>query len=609
MNKNQDSVKTYIPIIILVAVGVLLYFFFSAFNASPKQTLTYSEFYKSLQAGEISSLAIDVNSFYTEGELSPKEPGKPSIKFEVTIPPQFAEEVTHLAMEKGIKVLEFEPPSSNFLLELLNYLGPFLIIIFFWFMMSRSMQGSGSQVLSFGKSKAKLFMDDKPRITFKDVAGIPEVKEELQEIIDFLKDPKRFAVMGAKVPRGVLLVGPPGCGKTYISRAVAGEAKVPFFSVSGSEFVEMFVGVGASRVRDLFEQAKKYAPALIFIDEIDAVGRQRGAGLGGGHDEREQTLNQLLVEMDGFDPHVGIIIIAATNRPDILDVALLRPGRFDRRVMIDLPTLMEREAILKYHAKNKPMAQNVDLAVVAKRTAGFSGADLENLLNESAIIATRRRKKEVENKDVEEAIDRVIAGPQKRTRVLGTEEKKKVAYHEAGHALVTHVLGPEIVHRISIVSRGMALGYTLPLPVEDKYLSSKDELEKNVAGILGGTAAERVVFNEISTGASNDIRKATDIARKMVTEYGMSSLGPIAFGHPAEMVFLGRDFSASPDYSDETGRMIDQEIRKIISDGLERAIKTVQNNRETMDRLVEVLLEKETLEAEELQKLFSDTKK
>ncbi|MBP6927233.1 MAG: ATP-dependent zinc metalloprotease FtsH [Caldisericia bacterium] len=609
MNKNQDSVKTYIPIIILVAVGVLLYFFFSAFNASPKQTLTYSEFYKSLQAGEISSLAIDVNSFYTEGELSPKEPGKPSIKFEVTIPPQFAEEVTHLAMEKGIKVLEFEPPSSNFILELLNYLGPFLIIIFFWFMMSRSMQGSGSQVLSFGKSKAKLFMDDKPRITFKDVAGIPEVKEELQEIIDFLKDPKRFAVMGAKVPRGVLLVGPPGCGKTYISRAVAGEAKVPFFSVSGSEFVEMFVGVGASRVRDLFEQAKKYAPALIFIDEIDAVGRQRGAGLGGGHDEREQTLNQLLVEMDGFDPHVGIIIIAATNRPDILDVALLRPGRFDRRVMIDLPTLMEREAILKYHAKNKPMAQNVDLAVVAKRTAGFSGADLENLLNESAIIATRRRKKEVENKDVEEAIDRVIAGPQKRTRVLGTEEKKKVAYHEAGHALVTHVLGPEIVHRISIVSRGMALGYTLPLPVEDKYLSSKDELEKNVAGILGGTAAERVVFNEISTGASNDIRKATDIARKMVTEYGMSSLGPIAFGHPAEMVFLGRDFSASPDYSDETGRMIDQEIRKIISDGLERAIKTVQNNRETMDRLVEVLLEKETLEAEELQKLFSDTKK
>ena len=287
-------------------------------------------------------------------------------------------------MEKGIKVLEFEPPSSNFLLELLNYLGPFLIIIFFWFMMSRSMQGSGSQVLSFGKSKAKLFMDDKPRITFKDVAGIPEVKEELQEIIDFLKDPKRFAVMGAKVPRGVLLVGPPGCGKTYISRAVAGEAKVPFFSVSGSEFVEMFVGVGASRVRDLFEQAKKYAPALIFIDEIDAVGRQRGAGLGGGHDEREQTLNQLLVEMDGFDPHVGIIIIAATNRPDILDAALLRPGRFDRRVMIDLPTLMEREAILKYHAKNKPMAQNVDLAVVAKRTAGFSGADLENLLNESA---------------------------------------------------------------------------------------------------------------------------------------------------------------------------------------------------------------------------------
>ncbi len=607
-NKNQpDAIRSYLPIIILVAIGIIAYFSLSTLGQPPKEKLRYDQFISSVQKGEIKSILISSTTLYAEGELAPIQPGAAIKRFEVVIPPELVGEVTAQLQAKGVEV-SFDTPPDNFFQGLLGYLLPIIVIVFFWFFMMRSMQGGGSQVFNFGKSKAKLFMDDRPRLTFKDVAGIPEVKEELQEIIEFLRDPKRFAVMGAKVPRGVLLVGPPGCGKTYISRAVAGEAKVPFFSVSGSEFVEMFVGVGASRVRDLFEQAKRYAPALIFIDEIDAVGRQRGAGLGGGHDEREQTLNQLLVEMDGFDPHVGIIIIAATNRPDILDVALLRPGRFDRRVVIDLPTFLEREAILKYHARNKPMGPDADLSVVAKRTPGFSGADLENLLNESAILATRRRKKVVEKSDIEEAIDRIIAGPQKRTRVLSPDEKKKVAYHEGGHAIVMHALAKEIVHRISIVSRGMALGYTLPLPEEDRYLKSKDELENSIAGMLGGTATERVVFGEISTGASDDIRKATDIAKRMVMEFGMSSLGPIAFGKPPELVFLGRDITASPDYSEETGRLIDSEIRRIISEGLERAKTVIETNRPVLDELVAVLLEKETLESDDLVNILNKAK-
>lgn len=602
-NNNQDAFKAYLPIIILVIVGVVAFFAYNYLNVPTKEVLSYDKLKTEIINGNVLTININPNTFYTEGELKEALPNSQTKFFESSVPPQLVSHITETLLSKNTKIT-FEAPSENFFLTLINYLAPFLVIIFFWFFMMRSMQGSGSQVMNFGKSKAKLFMDDRPRISFKDVAGIPEVKEELQEVIDFLKEPKRFAAMGAKVPRGVLLVGPPGCGKTYISRAVAGEAKVPFFSVSGSEFVEMFVGVGASRVRDLFDQAKRYAPALIFIDEIDAVGRQRGAGLGGGHDEREQTLNQLLVEMDGFDPHVGIIIIAATNRPDILDTALLRPGRFDRRVVIDLPTQIEREAILKYHARNKPMSMDTDLITVAKRTAGFSGADLENLLNESAILATRRRKKEVDRNDIEEAIDRVIAGPQKKTRILGAEEKKKVAYHEAGHALVMHLLGPEPVHRISIVSRGMALGYTLPLPAEDKYLRSKDDLENNIAGILGGNAAERVVFGGVTTGASDDIRKATDLAKKMVTEFGMSTLGPIAFGKPQELVFLGRDLGTTADYSEETGRMIDAEVRKIITEALDRALSALTTHKDVLDELSNTLIEKETLEAEELKRIM-----
>jgi cell division protease FtsH len=602
MKQNkQDAFRPYVPFLIIVAAAVGLYFLFNFWNQSPVETITYDQFLKSLNDNKIKSVSIDPTNYKIVGEFT-DDTGKKN--FDVVVYPGLVERITKDLETRAIKV-QFEAPSENFFLILLTNIGPFLLILVFWFFMMRSMQGSGNQVFNFGKSKARLFLDDRPRITFKDVAGIPEVKEELKEVIDFLREPKRFTAMGAKVPRGVLLVGPPGCGKTYISRAVAGEAKVPFFSVSGSEFVEMFVGVGASRVRDLFDQAKRYAPALIFIDEIDAVGRQRGAGLGGGHDEREQTLNQLLVEMDGFEPNAGVIIIAATNRPDILDTALLRPGRFDRRVVIDMPTQMEREAILKYHGKNKPMAEDVDLATVGKRTAGFSGADLENLLNEAAIIATRRQKKRIEHDDIEEAIDRVIAGPQKKTRVLGSVEKQKVAYHEAGHALIMHVLGPEPVHRISIVSRGMALGYTTPLPTEDKYLRTEKDLVNTISGLMGGMCAEKLVFNEISTGASNDIRRATDIAKKMVMEFGMSKLGPIAFGNPPETVFLGRDFMGQADHSEETGKLIDAEVRRIVNEAASKSEHVLEKYRPVLDELVEKLMLTETLDEGKLAEVLS----
>lgn len=605
MKQNkQDAIKPYVPFLIIVAIAIGLYFMFNFWNQTPSEQISYSDFQKYLNDNKVKSVTIDPTNYKVTG-LFTEDTGKK--QFDVVVPPELVEKLTKDLETRAIKVA-FEPPSDNFFLILLTNIGPFILILVFWFFMMRSMQGSGNQVFSFGKSKARLFLDDRPRITFKDVAGIPEVKEELKEVIDFLREPKRFTAMGAKVPRGVLLVGPPGCGKTYISRAVAGEAKVPFFSVSGSEFVEMFVGVGASRVRDLFDQAKRYSPALIFIDEIDAVGRQRGAGLGGGHDEREQTLNQLLVEMDGFEPNTGVIIIAATNRPDILDSALLRPGRFDRRVVIDMPTQMEREAILKYHGRNKPMAANVELATVAKRSAGFSGADLENLLNEAAIIATRRQKKSIEHDDIEEAIDRVIAGPQKRTRVLGVEEKRKVAYHEAGHAIIMHVLGPEPVHRISIVSRGMALGYTTPLPTEDKYLRTQKDLVNSISGLMGGMCAEKLVFGEISTGASNDIRRATDIAKKMVMEYGMSKLGPIAFGNPPETVFLGRDFGGPADHSEETGKLIDAEVRQIVNDAAKASENVITAHRDVLDELVDKLLESETLDEDKLMAVLGKIK-
>jgi len=475
--------------------------------------------------------------------------------------------------------------------------------------MQRMMQGAGggaNQAFKFGKSQAKLFVDTKPKITFKDVAGAEEVKEEVKEIIEFLKNPKKFSKYGAKMPKGVLLVGPPGCGKTLIARAISGQADVPFFSVSGSEFVEMFVGVGASRVRDLFTQARTYAPCIVFIDEIDAVGRHRGAGIGGGNDEREQTLNQLLSEMDGFDPHTGIIIVAATNRPDILDPALLRPGRFDRRIVVGLPDTKEREEILKLHAKGKPFATEVDLNAIAQQTAGFTGADLENLLNEATLLTVRKGTDQITQKEVEEAIDKVIAGPERKSLVLSPEEKHIVAVHETGHAVVAKALPTgDIVHRISVVSRGMALGYNLQLPEKDKYLQKKSELMNRISSLLGGRAAEEVLIREISTGAANDLEKATDIARKMVRAYGMSDkLGPLTFGKENELIFLGKELGEERNYSEKTADLIDAEVKKIVESCYEKAKRVIKNQIKVTQLVAETLKDKETLQGEELKKFL-----
>jgi cell division protease FtsH len=460
--------------------------------------------------------------------------------------------------------------------------------------------------MSFGKSRARLHTDNKPKVTFEDVAGVEEAKEELQEVIEFLKYPKKFQALGAKIPRGVLLVGPPGSGKTLLAKAVAGEAGVPFFSISGSEFVEMFVGVGASRVRDLFDQAKKSAPCLIFIDEIDAVGRQRGAGLGGGHDEREQTLNQLLVEMDGFDPNSGIIIIAATNRPDILDPALLRPGRFDRRVIVDNPDTKGRRAILEVHAKGKPVAEDVNLETLAKRTPGFSGADLANMVNEAALLAARRNKRKITASEMDEAIDRVVAGPQRRSRVLTAKERELAAYHEAGHALLAKVVpGADPPHKVTILPRGMALGYVMYAPQEDKYTYTRQEIMARITATLGGRVAEEIVFGEVTTGAQNDFEQATELARKMVTEYGMSDkLGPLALGKRHGPVFLGRDLVESRNYSEEIAYEIDKEIRRIIDECYDRARAGVLERKDVLERFAKALLEHESLEADEMDRLF-----
>jgi cell division protease FtsH len=472
--------------------------------------------------------------------------------------------------------------------------------------MMRQAQGSNNQALSFGKSRARMFMGNKPTITFQDVAGVEEAKQELQEVVEFLKYPEKFAALGARIPKGVLLVGPPGTGKTLLSRAVAGEAGVPFFSISGSEFVEMFVGVGASRVRDLFDQAKRNAPCIVFVDEIDAVGRQRGAGLGGSHDEREQTLNQILVEMDGFDSNTNVIVIAATNRPDVLDPALLRPGRFDRQVVLPAPDINGRKAILEVHAKGKPFDKNVDLNVIGKVTPGFSGADLANLINEGAILAARRNKKTIGMSELEEAIDRVIAGPERKSRVMSDREKELTAYHEGGHAVAMRFLeNHDPVHKITIISRGMMGGYTRSLPPEDRYYMTKSQFKASIASALGGHAAEHVVFGEISTGAENDIEKATNIARKMVKEYGMSErLGTVALGHKEELVFLGREIGEQKNYSEKTAEAIDEEIRVLIDEGYQRAVTLLQDHRDVLDRIAKALIQFETLDGDNLERVF-----
>jgi len=468
-------------------------------------------------------------------------------------------------------------------------------------------QGGGNRVMAFGKSRAKLHTDTKRRITFDDVAGADEEKDELKEVVDFLKNPRKYLELGARIPKGILLVGPPGTGKTLLAKAVAGEAGVPFFSISGSDFVEMFVGVGASRVRDLFEQAKKNSPCIVFIDEIDAVGRHRGAGLGGGHDEREQTLNQLLVEMDGFSINEGIIIIAATNRPDILDPALLRPGRFDRRITVGIPDIKGREEILKVHSKGKPLMPEVDLKVLAKRTPGFTGADLENMMNEAAILAARKGNKQIGMDELEEAITRVIAGPEKKSRVLTEKDKRLVAYHEAGHAVVSKLLpNADPVHQISIIPRGMAGGYTLTLPEQDKYFISKSELLDEITQLLGGRVAEALVLNDISTGASNDIQRASQMARKMVTEYGMSeNIGPVTFGGKYEEIFLGRDWGTYRNYSEDVASLIDKETKHIVQQAYERAEKLLKENINKLHKVAEALLEKEKLDTEEFEEVFA----
>src|SRR6266487_1828460 len=505
-------------------------------------------------------------------------------------------------------LLQYDTPSA--LWSWLTAIGSFIPFILFGIIllfMFRQAQGSNNQAMSFGKSRARMFMGNKPTVTFADVAGVDEAKQELQEIVEFLKYPEKFVALGARIPKGLLLVGPPGTGKTLISRAVAGEAGVPFFSISGSEFVEMFVGVGASRVRDLFDQAKRNSPCIVFVDEIDAVGRQRGAGLGGSHDEREQTLNQILVEMDGFDTNTNVIVIAATNRPDVLDPALLRPGRFDRQVVLDRPDIRGRNSILQVHAKGKPLETSVTLETLAKQTPGFSGADLANLLNEAAILAARRNKRKIGMSELEEAIDRVVAGPARKSRIISEREKAITAYHEVGHALVARMLpNTDPVHKVSIVARGQAGGYTMLLPTEDRYLWSKPQFEDMLAYALGGHVAELIIFGEVTTGASNDIERVTKIARSMVTEYGMSSrIGPMALGHKDELVFLGRDFGEQRNYSEQTAREIDEEIRRIIQEAFDKAYTIVMQNKTRMIMISERLIKEETLEGPLFESLFN----
>jgi cell division protease FtsH len=503
---------------------------------------------------------------------------------------------------------EVDPPNNGFWFTLIGTLAPILLIILFFILFMSSMQGGGNRVMSFGKSRARRMTKDQPKVTFADVAGADEAVQELTEIKEFLEAPQKFQKLGARIPKGALLVGPPGTGKTLLARAVAGEAGVPFFSISGSDFVEMFVGVGASRVRDLFEQAKQNSPCIIFMDEIDAVGRQRGAGLGGGHDEREQTLNQLLVEMDGFDSKSGIIMLAATNRPDILDPALLRPGRFDRQIVVDRPDLPGREKILKVHTRGKPLGNDVDVGTLARGTPGFTGADLANLVNEAALLAARHDKDQIDMSEMEEAIDRVIAGPERKTRLISEKEKEITSYHEAGHAIVGALL-PEAdpVHKITIIPRGQALGVTMSLPTEDRFMMSRSQLMAQLAMMLGGRAAERVVFDEITTGASNDLERVTQTAKQMVTRFGMSEkLGPMALGHQQGQVFMGRDFHAQPDYSDEIAFQIDKEIRRIVDESYDTAEDLLVRNRTLLNKLSKELIEVETVDAKHLMRLIEE---
>src|SRR6266571_1302873 len=553
-----------------------------------------------LPRGEVSSVQFKNKGKALEVKLKNKE------TYEVGFIEQAAPELIRELRTSGVPY-NVESEKSSAILSLLTYIIPFVLFFGFWIFLMNQVQGGGSKVMSFGKSRAKRLSADSPKITFRDVAGVDEAVEELHEIKEFLENPKKFQALGARIPTGVLLYGPPGTGKTLLARAVAGEAGVPFFSISGSDFVEMFVGVGASRVRDLFEQAKQNSPCIIFMDEIDAVGRHRGAGLGGGHDEREQTLNQLLVEMDGFELKDNIILIAATNRPDILDPALLRPGRFDRQIVVDRPDRNGRKKILEVHSKGKPLASEIELDTLAAGTPGFTGADLANLVNEAALLAARRGKKVIEQEELEEGIMRVIAGPEKKTRLFSEEERKITAYHELGHAIVGHYLdGESDVHKISIIGRGQALGYTISLPREDRYLTTKQTLMNQLAMTLGGRAAEEIVFNEVTTGAANDLEKVTSTAKQMIMRFGMSDkLGPRVLGRNHDMPFLGREMGAEPDYSEEVAREIDDEIRRIIEEAHDHATRVLKEHSDELHRISGILIERETIDKDQFERLLA----
>jgi len=592
MNSNLKTAIFWVVLIMLVVVFVTVV---RTGQRGPDRNLIFTQFIHDVadhKVKEVTISGMEVHGTYTDGAA-----------FHTLIPERY-EKIYDKLQDNGVSITVKEANASNWVSLLINAV-PFILLLAFWIFMMRQMQSGGNKALSFGKSRARLHSSQQKKVTFKDVAGVEEAKEELQEIIEFLREPQKFQKLGGRIPKGVLLIGPPGTGKTLLARAIAGEANVPFFSISGSDFVEMFVGVGASRVRDLFEQGKKNAPCIIFIDEIDAVGRHRGAGLGGGHDEREQTLNQLLVEMDGFESNEGVILVAATNRPDVLDPALLRPGRFDRRVVVGRPDVKGREAILRVHTKKVPIADDVDLMVIARGTPGFAGADLANLVNEAALIGARQNRKVVTMADFEIAKDKVMMGVERKSLIISEEEKRNTAYHEAGHALVLAILpNADPVHKVTIIPRGMALGVTMQLPEDDKHSYTKDYLDTQLAGLMGGRIAEEIFMKHMTTGAGNDIERATDIARKMVCEWGMSDLGPLSFGKKEEQIFLGREIAQHRDYSEDTAVKIDNEVQKIVRRSYDRARSLIEERSDALVRIAEALLEREVLDGEEVHHLI-----
>jgi cell division protease FtsH len=606
VSRTARTVLAYLAVVMLIVVAVNVFMS----SATAPVDVSLNEFETRLAAGDVESVVVKQKSDELEGLFVPGSVEAGEEDFLVAYPNEYEGILTQKLLEAGIDV-ETDAENPSLFQWFLGTIFPYLLLFGVFIFVLMQLQGGGNRVMQFGKSKAKQVSKDAPKVTFADVAGAEEAVEELHEIKEFLASPQKFRAMGAKIPKGVLLFGPPGTGKTLLARAVAGEAGVPFFSISGSDFVEMFVGVGASRVRDLFEQAKAAGPAIVFIDEIDAVGRHRGAGLGGGHDEREQTLNQLLVELDGFDVKTGVIVIAATNRPDILDPALLRPGRFDRQIVVDRPDLKGREAILEVHSKGKPLAEGIDMAVLARQTPGFTGADLANLINEAALLSARRSLTEISMKELEEAIERVIAGPERKSRVMSEEEKRITAYHEGGHALVGFALPhADPIHKVTIIPRGRAGGYTMALPTEDKNYMRRSDLVDQLAMLLGGRTAEELIFADPTTGASNDIEKATNMSRRMVMEWGMSDrLGPLRYGKGEGEVFLGRDYTRGQDYSDEVASAIDAEVRKLINQAHEEARQIITTHRVALDRIAEALMDRETLDAKEVREILHDVPK